>query len=183
MTLKLLDCAGCNATFMTDARRMVDGRLKVHNTRSKYLCDTCVERVAVCVACSTAKPLSDFGKGRLNRRGVKYHCKTCRAEEWNRLPKLRKRRVYKYGLTVDDYERMWKAQDGKCAICRLPQKRYSDGRLIDLAIDHCHATGQVRGLLCSGCNRAIGLVDDDPAILEAAAAYLRQASTRTLRSA
>jgi len=77
--------------------------------------------------------------------------------------KLRKR-----GWTPEQYEVELKAQDEKCAICRQPMSRRKlDG-------DHNHRTGQRRGILCNGCNLMLGFADDDPKILDAAAAYLRK---------
>lgn len=58
-----------------------------------------------------------------------------------------------YGITVQDYERMFTAQGGVCAMCLKPPKI---GRFKRLHVDHDHATGRVRGLLCRGCNGLIG---------------------------
>lgn len=79
----------------------------------------------------------------------------------------------RYGITQLDYEAMVAAQDGLCAICRRgPQPgRRGDG----FHVDHCHATGVVRGLLCSPCNTALGTFGDDIDRLLAAADYLRVA--------
>jgi hypothetical protein len=74
-----------------------------------------------------------------------------------------------YGLTPGDYDRMLAEQDGACAICTRPEP---NGKA--LHVDHCHATGQVRALLCGQCNRALGQMQDDPDRLLAAAAYLLQ---------
>lgn len=81
------------------------------------------------------------------------------------------RRVLKYGITGDEYDYLYAAQDGRCAICRR-----ATGKARRLAVDHDHQTGQVRGLLCSPCNyqligrydraalaRAIRYLDDPPA--------------------
>lgn len=57
---------------------------------------------------------------------------------------------------------------GKCDICGAP----GDGRWGELSIDHCHGSGMYRGMLCSSCNRALGLFKDDPNLLSAAIAYL-----------
>jgi len=74
----------------------------------------------------------------------------------------------KYGITVERYNRLFFRQNGRCLLCRaLP----TDG--ISLHVDHDHATGRVRGLLCFRCNNAIGDLRDDPELLERAAAYLR----------
>lgn len=78
-----------------------------------------------------------------------------------------KQRLKKYGLTQEQYEELLTRQDGKCAVCKTPM----DG-VRNEHIDHDHATGQVRGLLCSHCNTAIGKFKDNPDILIAAAQYL-----------
>ncbi len=64
-------------------------------------------------------------------------------------------------------------QNGVCALCRKAETSTYKGRIRQFAIDHDHATGKVRGLLCSTCNIGIGHLQDSPALLEAAAAYLR----------
>lgn len=79
-------------------------------------------------------------------------------------------RVYRwakqYGLSADDVADMLEAQGGRCGICRETlTKRW--------AVDHCHTTGVVRGLLCSQCNLALGLMSDDTSRLTNAIHYLR----------
>jgi hypothetical protein len=61
---------------------------------------------------------------------------------------------YRYGLTVEEYEKMLAAQDGKCAICRNPPKTRR------LSVDHDHDTGAVRQLLCHPCNHGIAHLED-----------------------
>lgn len=75
-----------------------------------------------------------------------------------------------YGITPDDYARMYKRQNGKCAICRTPDP--GQGRK-HLCIDHDHKTGVVRGLLCHTCNRALGLLSDSVKVLDTASKYLK----------
>jgi hypothetical protein len=79
----------------------------------------------------------------------------------------------RYGLTQETYAAMVVEQDNVCAICRRPEEssRHSGRRLV---IDHDHKTGRVRKLLCSKCNAGIGLLREDPLVLEAAIKYLRQ---------
>ncbi len=73
-----------------------------------------------------------------------------------------------YGLTVEDYDRMVAERKGRCDCCgRKPRK---------LVVDHDHKTGIVRGLLCQGCNPAIGKLGDDVAGLQRAIDYLQRAS-------
>lgn len=81
---------------------------------------------------------------------------------------LKRRAAYAaLGITNEDYSRMLDEQNGVCAICHSPAPER--GRL---AVDHNHATGKVRGLLCHSCNYGLGCFKDDPVYLEAAAAYL-----------
>lgn len=70
-----------------------------------------------------------------------------------------------YGITVEAYDALFVAQDGKCAICR------GDGTRA-LAVDHCHETGLIRGLLCDSCNNGLGRFRDDADLLLRAAEYL-----------
>ena len=87
-----------------------------------------------------------------------------------RAGKLRR----EYGLSYDDYQYLWEQQDGVCAICFKVERSMSNGKVRSLAVDHDHATKQIRGLLCDKCNRAVGFLDDDPLRAEALARYLRQ---------
>ena len=71
-----------------------------------------------------------------------------------------------YGISVEDYERMLEEQDGGCHICG----KKPEGRALD--IDHDHATGKVRGLLCSNHNRALGLLNDDIKLMLRSVEYM-----------
>ena len=90
-----------------------------------------------------------------------------RGDEYRRLEReghLRR----KYGLTQNMFEALVAAQLGNCAICGANEDR-------DLHVDHDHRTNKVRGLLCGKCNKAIGLLQDDPDLLDAAKRYLERA--------
>jgi len=78
----------------------------------------------------------------------------------------------KYGITVADYDRLLTEQDGGCAICGAAVSFTKAGKSKRLAVDHDHATGAVRGLLCVNCNRGVGYFADNPDRLTKAAAYL-----------
>lgn len=78
----------------------------------------------------------------------------------------------KFGITLEEYDAWVEAQDGKCAICKQPPKAHQSARR-KLRVDHCHATNKVRGLLCHHCNVGIGHFWDSPALLMAAADYLK----------
>jgi hypothetical protein len=105
-------------------------------------------------------------------------CEGCTliARERNNLPqnKACQRRSWlkrKYGITLERYEAMFAAQGGKCAICRQEES----GPYANLQIDHCHATGVIRGLLCHLCNKGIGQMNEDIDRLRAAVDYLQNA--------
>ncbi len=138
-----------------------------------------------CTKCKVEKPIADFWIDR-RRNKAKSTCKSCgkvQAREWRaRNPGFERARyqrdkrltrerhlVRKYGVTLADYDAMLQAQDGKCAICLSPESAQFKGVF---HVDHCHATGAVRGLLCRGCNHMLGVVGDDPAVLQRAIAYL-----------
>lgn len=74
-----------------------------------------------------------------------------------------------FGITIADYERMLVEQNGVCAICC---RKCKTGKR--LAVDHDHATGEVRGLLCTNCNQGLGKYRDDPLLLRTAASYLER---------
>jgi Autographiviridae endonuclease VII len=101
------------------------------------------------------------------QRNKDRHKQTCRRNHLRR----------KYGLTFEQFEAIWVKQGGRCAICaqlllRDPADSNQDGVKSGHAVDHDHGTGKVRGLLCKLCNQSIGLMNDSPARLRKAAAYL-----------
>lgn len=79
-----------------------------------------------------------------------------------------------YGITEDDYWRMHAEQDGRCAICDSEETRVNNNshQAQRLAVDHCHKTGTVRGLLCSRCNHTLGQIKDSPSLATGMASYL-----------
>ena len=118
-----------------------------------------------------------------NRKQPWYaHCKTCHNERMrtyhredrdiNRAANLRRN----FGMTVAEYDAMHDLQGGVCAVCGEPEtigQTTSKGVTTRwLAVDHCHESGQIRGLLCGACNTGIGKLKDSPALLMAAVAYL-----------
>ena len=113
-----------------------------------------------CRLCGEGKDLTEFHT-RKDTGKIRNECKTCHADAQMQR---------NYGINLSTYNRMFVEQGGVCKICSLPQNSKRNERL---AIDHDHLTGQVRGLLCDHCNRGIGLLKDDPRILDRAASYLR----------
>jgi len=75
-----------------------------------------------------------------------------------------------FGITLDDYNNMMMIQNSCCAICSIDSMNFKR----KLAVDHCHKTGRVRGLLCGKCNSAIGLMNDSTENLQNAISYLNK---------
>jgi hypothetical protein len=95
--------------------------------------------------------------------------------EWQRQNPERMRRLKarheakSFGLTLAEYEELRKAS--KCPLCGSEPTGDGDNANV-LHIDHCHATGRVRGVLCRRCNMMLGMATDDPELLRKAAAYI-----------
>jgi hypothetical protein len=134
----------------------------------------------LCGDCGTEKHAEAFHKHKKSADGLQFICKVCSAARvlaWRRANPEKDARNFRkaalkrnYGLSVEQYEAMHQRQGGVCAICKeeCPIERV-------LSVDHCHTTGRVRGLLCSLCNKAIGLLKDSPERLRAAINYLSPA--------
>jgi hypothetical protein len=101
-----------------------------------------------------------------------------RGPNWHpdqRIRNLRSTRAFRRGVTGVEYDAMLERQGGVCAICHQPETRKAKGGTpYTLGVDHNHATGQIRDLLCMTCNSAIGLAADDPMLLRAMADYLER---------
>lgn len=80
----------------------------------------------------------------------------------------------KYGVDFAQFQQMLLEQKGVCAICEKPETKVESGTIRLLSVDHNHTTGEVRGLLCSNCNMAIGYACDDVTTLQKAIGYLRK---------
>jgi hypothetical protein len=155
-----------------------------------------------CKKCGEFKPLDDFYRASTAADGHRSECKACakairhayyvahreeqiaRVRAWREAnptqyretqARIRKRRVSQqradhlkraFGLTVAAYEAILAAQGEACAICKRIQGTGS------LHVDHDHATGEIRGLLCFRCNNALGLLGDDADVLQSAIEYL-----------
>lgn len=128
----------------------------------------------ICTKCEQSKPFGEFDVHHQGVKGPVYHarCKPCRRDD--QYIGIRRRTFEKiYGITLEQYDEMLRAQGGVCAICDKPEWVIQKGKLRMLSVDHDHLTGVVRGLLCSNCNRAIGLLNDDMDTLKKAIHYLQ----------
>ena len=120
----------------------------------------------VCRRCGVEKSLQDFYKNKDKNRKQPYFldCKPChkaKCRDWE----LKK----KYGIDRSEYNSLWDKQSGKCRICQCLLGRST--KTVP-HVDHCHKTGEVRGLLCFQCNAGLGMFRDSPTVLEAAMAYI-----------
>jgi hypothetical protein len=128
-----------------------------------------------CARCRVTKPIAEFRLFNQSLDGHNPTCKQCmRDSDKKRRAALTKDEKWRqhlwdtYRITFDDYEAMLVAQKHSCFIC---ERHVSEVRLV---VDHCHDTGEVRGLLCTGCNTSLGQFGDAPRALERAIAYLRR---------
>ena len=134
-----------------------------------------------CTGCNVEKKESEFHKRtwtlKDGTKKVGYdlsRCKTCQSARWKKYkegvdPDVQWRNHIKrtYGITEEDYCNMWNDQEGLCAICGSDHNK---GRRF--AIDHCHDTGKVRGLLCDSCNWMLGNAKDNIKTLAKGIEYL-----------
>lgn len=152
-----------------EARHYALGKCKRCYTRTRY---RPVSRVMS--ACHPDRP--HYGHGQ---------CKNCYTRQWNRehpgraaeivragyardreriLGKVREKA---YGVTPEQYRADVIGQAGRCLVCLMVPAK-------DLVVDHDHATGRYRGLLCGRCNSALGYLADSPDRVRAAAGYLER---------
>ena len=139
-------CASCHGEFVRGSR-----------SESLKVCKPCSIEFKWCSACLEPHELEMFSRDSHTTDGLRSHCRTV-----DRGMQL----VRRYGVDLDAFNSMVKSQDSECLICL---ERFDD---LDFVVDHDHATGKVRGLLCTNCNVAIGHLRDDPAIAIRAAEYL-----------
>lgn len=119
-------------------------------------------RFQECRICKVTKAHSEFPW--YSQRGIpRSYCKTCDVDQ---------QRFVKYGLTPNDYSLLLSQQRSCCKACKDPlgYKQH------DRAIDHCHRTGVVRGILCKHCNLALGHLRDDPIRINKLLEYLNGTS-------
>ena len=136
-----------------------------------------------CTVCSEFKPIEAFVIRKTHRVGKPVSvCTPCKISynrkrrELNpeRVQEIERRSKFKknYGITVDDYYKMLESQGNGCGICKAKEP---GGGTKFFAVDHCHTTGKVRGLLCTKCNRGLGLFNDSTDKLLNAVNYLKGA--------
>lgn len=112
--------------------------------------------------CKQCLSINQIRRNKLNPDRVKLY---------NKKAKLKKL----FGLSYDEYLSMKETQKNLCLICKMPESDIDKRTMLprELAVDHCHTTGKVRGLLCKTCNLGLGYFNDNPKFLEIALNYLR----------
>ena len=134
-----------------------------------------VKTEKTCTRCGEVKNINEFhkkGKRKSNPAISLYNhickdcCKVISKENYlnNKNSSLR----LLYGITLNDYNKMFEEQKGCCAICGIHQSEIERA----FSVDHDHNTGEIRSLLCINCNSGLGLFKDDLSILEEAKKYL-----------
>jgi hypothetical protein len=157
--------------------------IKFPSRKGEFLSDGITK---TCSTCFIEKPVTEFGKQSARPDGLDITCKACMKERsTQRYKDPSKRRMIldngprwrernpdadadetlrrKYGITLTDYDVLFESQGGVCALCKKGEttKRMKKGEGHErLAVDHCHDTARVRGLLCFKCNTAIGSLGD-----------------------
>lgn len=153
----------------------------------------------ICTTCGIEKPVSAFHRNRTQADGLHNQCKECKGDssrrsyQKNREKVLVKQAKYaannrhvnrsaslrrKYGISLEQYEAMYRAQGGRCALCGAKRPLYGTPKNRALNVDHDHKTGKIRQLLCRLCNVGLGAFKDNPDLLRAAIRYLNQQNSR-----
>lgn len=120
---------------------------------------------AYCSSCDTRKPISEFHMNLATGLPM-YQCKEC--SRWGKRAKA-------YGISREEYKKLFEAQGGRCKCCGKAYQGTESHP--DLVVDHDHATGAVRGLLCPDCNKGLGSFKDSKEALLGALAYLGESAS------
>lgn len=122
-----------------------------------------------CSMCKSEKKLTDYWDIDLKSRFCR--CKECRENMYKKHREIVSM-SHRVKLPKAEYDLMLEKQNFVCFICKNPEKAKFKKGIKNLAIDHCHASGKIRGLLCQSCNQGIGIFKDSLEYLRAAADYL-----------
>ena len=138
-----------------------------------------------CTKCGVDRVLTDFYSDSRRKDGATSWCRVCwreydaaRREKLGPRGRKDRKLKYMYGMSYTEYSAMLKAQNNVCAICKGKETvtNNKSGKLQKLCVDHDHITGKVRALLCTSCNKGLGLFDDKPDKVLAAYNYIIQHS-------
>ncbi len=152
-------------------------------------------KTKICTKCKKSKNLSEFYKDKQKKDRLCFWCKGCSDKRYNKYIKTlsakinkqnymkeydvkrkmvvkEKNLINKYGMTLDEWNKLFQEQNGRCAICNIHQSELHWG----LCVDHNHNTGHIRGLVCHKCNDGIGRLraDEGIYILKQAIKYIKK---------
>lgn len=176
-------CSQCNGPIL-DRRK--NKKFCSEACRQKYVE---VQTHKGCRVCSQVKAVSEFSKAPTTADRLSNICKKCVSDKWREwyykdhdtkkqknaqvnkvhysqhssVDTVLRRRLSRYGLSNEEFTELVDRSEGLCEICRTEPFE---------AIDHCHSTGRVRGLLCGQCNRSLGGFRDDATILKNTIKYV-----------
>jgi hypothetical protein len=142
-----------------------------------------------CSSCTEYKDKSEFNKNKQKNDGLSYTCRECKkveCKDWYSKNKVYQSKYMRekslkrlYNITLDGFDELRIKHNNKCAICGTePGKPRAGKQKKFLEVDHDHKTGAIRGLLCSKCNTAIGLLEDEVDLLKKAIKYLNEAKIK-----
>lgn len=144
-----------------------------------------------CTKCHKRRRQASFHRLGIGLNEVRAICKKCTSasqQAWKKsnpseASLLQRRNDIKnhleanFGMSLEQFEQLFAKSDGLCQICKRPERRKRR-----LSLDHDHATGRLRGFVCSRCNLLLGDADEDAELLERAASYLRTADLGVILS-
>ncbi len=135
-----------------------------------------------CTICGISKPITAFSKQKQRNGTYRYRsaCKVCLVDQESKryqkqtTEQIEKRRnksmIRLYGIDLNQYNQLFENQKGYCLGCNRHQSELNKA----LAVDHCHKTGKVRGLLCPSCNLCLGNAKESVETLKQLAIYLEK---------
>ena len=133
------------------------------------------KRTKQCSKCEEIKAKTDFSSDKTKKDGLQSSCKDCASVSHKEYYQANKEKMeeyrlkYKFGITQDEYDLNLELQDDACKICKVDASEFTS----KLAVDHCHTTGELRGLLCPSCNTGLGQFRDNIEFLKEAIEYLQ----------
>src|ERR1017187_3973915 len=141
-----------------------------------------------CFSCKEIKDSIQFHKNKAKKDGFNQICKDCNCARSRKYIKNNPEKVKNtklkdmFNITLEQYQEIYKKQNGCCAICNKPETMIDNrsNTTRALAVDHNHATGEIRGLLCSAHNRGLGMFHDNIEELNKAIEYLQKMNLRAI---
>jgi hypothetical protein len=129
------------------------------------------DKQGLCIECRKLLAVKKYKNPAYQAKAIARSRKTTANMTSEKLRRINLRK--RFGLTLEQYQQMYDAQNGRCAICKEHERRLGkDDKPLPLSVDHDHKTNKVRKLLCGDCNTAIGLMKENILCLQSAIEYL-----------